>query len=94
MEVFIIAGLIGMLPAAIARSKGRSFVNWWIYGALLFIVALPHSLLMRSNVKGMDDERRLKAVANARTAPNGSRRLRFVASAPGRSSPPGPIASV
>ena len=47
MEILFIAILIGLLPAAIARSKGRSFFGWWIYGALIFIVALPHALLAR-----------------------------------------------
>lgn len=47
MEILLFAALIGLLPAAIAQSKGRSFVAWWIYGSLLFIVALPHALLAR-----------------------------------------------
>ena len=47
MSFLIIAMLIGLIPAAIARSKGRSFLGWWAYGALLFIVALPHALLAR-----------------------------------------------
>ncbi len=51
MEIFLIAVLIGLLPAFIAQSKGRSFVGFWIYGALLFIVALPHALLMKANPK-------------------------------------------
>jgi hypothetical protein len=46
MEILIIAVLIGLIPAAIASSKGHSFVLWWIYGAALFIVALPHSLML------------------------------------------------
>jgi hypothetical protein len=46
MGILLIAVLIGLLPAVIAQGKGRSFVLWWIYGALLFIVALPHSLMM------------------------------------------------
>ena len=49
MEVFVIAVLIGLIPTAIAHSKGRSFVGFWIYGALLFIVALPHALLISSD---------------------------------------------
>jgi len=49
MEIIIIAVLIGLIPAAIARGKGRSFVAWWIYGALLFIIALPHALIMAPN---------------------------------------------
>jgi hypothetical protein len=46
--------LLGLIPAAIARSKGRSFFLWWIYGAALWIVALPHSLIMRSNLRALD----------------------------------------
>jgi len=49
MGIFVIAVLIGLIPAAIAQSKGHSFVGFWIYGALLFIVALPHSMLMKAN---------------------------------------------
>ena len=30
-------------------SKGRNFFGWWIYGAALFIVALPHALVMKSD---------------------------------------------
>lgn len=47
MEILIIAALIGLIPAAIAKGKGRSFGLWWLYGALIFIVALPHALIMR-----------------------------------------------
>lgn len=47
MEILIIAAIIGVIPAVIARNKGRGFVGWWIYGALLFIVALPHALLIK-----------------------------------------------
>lgn len=54
MELLIIAVLIGLFPAAIARSKGRDFVAWWLYGAALFIVALPHALLMKSNQKAIE----------------------------------------
>ena len=48
MELLILAIVIGLLPAAIAQSKGRNFVAWWIYGAALFIVALPHSLIIKA----------------------------------------------
>lgn len=49
MGILIIAIIIGLIPACIARSKGRSFIGWWIYGALLFIIALPHALLLKSD---------------------------------------------
>ena len=41
MEFILIAICIGLIPAAIAQSKGKSFIAWWLYGAALFIVALP-----------------------------------------------------
>lgn len=42
----IIAAGLAFIPANIAKSKGRSFGLWWLYGWLLFIVALIHSLLL------------------------------------------------
>lgn len=49
MEFLIVAVLIGLMPATIAQRKGHSFVLWWVYGAALFIVALPHSLLIKAD---------------------------------------------
>ena len=40
------AALIGLLPAYIAHKKGRSFLLWWLFGAALFIVALPAALVI------------------------------------------------
>jgi hypothetical protein len=56
MEVFIIALLIGLIPAFIAQNKGKSFVLWWIYGALIFIVALPHSLIMKADQHSIENQ--------------------------------------
>ena len=49
------AAVLGVIPAMIAASKGRTFFLWWIYGAALFIIALPHALLTNKNVKVLDD---------------------------------------
>lgn len=49
MISFVIAVFLGLIPAAIAANKGRSFLGWWIYGALVFIVALPHALLIKKS---------------------------------------------
>src|SRR5581483_11095163 len=57
MEFLAIAICIGTIPAFIAKSKGRDFVVWWLYGAALFIVALPHSLLIRPDVEEIERER-------------------------------------
>jgi hypothetical protein len=46
MGILIFAVLLGLIPAYLAQKKGRSFGLWWLYGALLFIVALPHALIM------------------------------------------------
>ncbi|MFA7059507.1 MAG: hypothetical protein WC156_01660 [Pedobacter sp.] len=52
---FFLAIVIGLVLAAIARSKGRSFLAFWIYGALLFIAALPHALLMKATPKAAEE---------------------------------------
>lgn len=48
MELLIIAAVLGLIPAFIAQSKGRSFGAWWLYGFLLFIVAIIHVLVAPS----------------------------------------------
>ena len=57
MEFLILAVLIGLLPASIAKSKGKSFILWWIYGAAIFIVALPHSILTKSNLASLEKQK-------------------------------------
>ncbi len=56
MELLILAVLIGLIPAAIAKKKGRSFALWWFYGAALFIVALPHALIMKADNKAIESQ--------------------------------------
>lgn len=57
MQILILAVFIGLIPAVIARNKGKSFVLWWFYGFMLFIVALPHALLMKPhNQKGKQEQ--------------------------------------
>jgi hypothetical protein len=56
MEIFIFAVLLGLIPAAIASHKGRSFGVWWAYGTLLFIVVLPMALLMKPKVAAAQAE--------------------------------------
>lgn len=50
-DILLFAAIIGVIPGLIARSKGRDFIPWWLYGSLFFILALPHSLLMRSTAR-------------------------------------------
>jgi len=43
IAMLIISLFLGLIPASIAKGKGYSFGLWWIYGWLLFIVALIHA---------------------------------------------------
>jgi zinc-ribbon domain len=54
MEILIVAVLIGLIPAIIAANKGHNFVLWWLFGAVLFIVALPMALLIKPNENALD----------------------------------------
>jgi hypothetical protein len=47
MQILPLAVLLGLIPATIARNKGKNFAVWWFYGAMLFIVALPHALWIK-----------------------------------------------
>ena len=49
MGYFFLALLLGLIPAAIAQGKGRSFMAWWIYGAALLIIALPHAIMLKKD---------------------------------------------
>lgn len=49
------AGL-GLIPAAIAQSKGRSFGLWWLYGIFFWIIALIHSLLLAPEGAALDNK--------------------------------------
>jgi uncharacterized membrane protein YeaQ/YmgE (transglycosylase-associated protein family) len=49
----VVAAVIGLLPAAIAHNKGQSFALWWLYGAALFIVALPHAILLKPDARAL-----------------------------------------
>ena len=44
--LLVAAAVLGLIPAYIAQKKGYSFGKWWIYGWLLFIVAITHLSLI------------------------------------------------
>lgn len=52
--VLAIVILLGLIPAVIARRKGRSLALWWFYGATLFIVALPHALVLKHDLGAVE----------------------------------------
>jgi len=46
MELFLLWILLGIVVALVARSKGRSGFGWFLYGFLIWPVALVHILLV------------------------------------------------
>lgn len=47
MEIVFVAALAGaLLTGFVAQSKGRNFFGWFLYGALIWIIALPHALML------------------------------------------------
>jgi hypothetical protein len=56
MTLLAVALLLGLVPAAIAHNKGRTFFSWWLYGTLLFIVAFPHALLLRPDTAEIEHQ--------------------------------------
>ena len=58
MEILVVPVILGLITGVIAQNKGRCFVSWWIYGMLLFIVALPHALLMKRSQAVLDQRAR------------------------------------
>jgi hypothetical protein len=45
--MLIVAALLGLIPAKIAQSKGYAFGKWWVYGFLIFIVAIIHACILK-----------------------------------------------
>tara|TARA_R110002073_G_scaffold101066_1_gene229832 strand:+ start:45 stop:896 length:852 start_codon:yes stop_codon:yes gene_type:complete len=54
MIYLLVALFLGLVPAAIAHSKGENFFLWWAYGAAFWIIAFPHSLLMKPNQAALE----------------------------------------
>lgn len=63
----IVAALLALIPANIAKSKGRSFGLWWLYGWMLFIIALIHALSLPYNQDVLD--KKAEAAGERRKCP-------------------------
>jgi uncharacterized membrane protein len=42
----VTAVVMGLGPAIIAHMKGRNFFAWWLFGAAMWIVALPVAMCL------------------------------------------------
>lgn len=50
--LIVFAVLLGLIPAKIAERKGGSFLEWWVYGTVLWIVAFPLALMKKDRRYG------------------------------------------
>ena len=63
--IFIgVVAIFGSITASIAHKKGRDYWSWWIYGAAIFIIALPLLLSMISPDHQAIEEDQLKSRTN------------------------------
>ena len=46
LSMLFFAAILGLITGFIAKSKGYSFGVWWLYGFLIFIVAIIHVLVI------------------------------------------------
>ena len=46
-QLALIAMAIALIPATIAKVKGRSFIAWWVLGMVCFVVVFPVSVFMK-----------------------------------------------
>ncbi len=79
MEVLLIAAVIGVIPGWIAQSKGRSFAAWWIFGSLLFIVALPMAIALKPETDAPGFTKPGQILDTARAQAGSGRRCPFCA---------------
>ena len=54
--VYLLSVCISLIPAIIAYRKGRNLFLWWLYGSLLFLIAMIHSILLKPNEQAMLDD--------------------------------------
>jgi type IV secretory pathway TrbD component len=41
--------VIALFPGLAAHNKGETFLKWYCYGVVIWIVAMPHSLILKGN---------------------------------------------
>lgn len=52
--IILFALLLGLIPAAVAHAKGYNFITWWLFGILVFIVALPCAIIAKPDQAVLD----------------------------------------
>lgn len=47
VEYLLVMAILGMIPAIIASSKGYNFFKWWLFGVLIWIIALVCACVLK-----------------------------------------------
>lgn len=50
----VIIGVLALIPAIVASEKGREALVFWLYGLILFPIALVHSIVMPDRAAEQD----------------------------------------
>ncbi len=68
LSIVLLLSAPGLFPWLHCPAKGLFFALWWLYGALHFVIALPHSLILRNKAAQKDGRhpRAKKPVPTAR----------------------------
>jgi hypothetical protein len=53
-ELIVLWIILGLLPAAIAKTRGQDFFVWWVYGIFLFPIAVFHAFFTSPQAKGVE----------------------------------------
>lgn len=61
---FLISAILAILPASIAGRKGRNAELWWIYGVLIWIVAVLHAISLPEIENGKTGSKDLSNIAS------------------------------
>lgn len=66
--VLMLAFILGFIPPAVAVRRGRPFGRWWLYGTLVFPIALVHAMAL-PKPKRDQPRGRYRVVATAKKCP-------------------------
>ena len=62
--------ILGLIPAIVAKGKGHNFLLWWLYGFVLWIFAVPHSMLLKKGKQKKNKPAEKKNTGDQKEAEN------------------------
>lgn len=65
MSTLVFMLILAIIPAVIAKHKGRNFFTWYVYGYFLWLIALVHSIVM-SKTKELREQELLDSLEYVR----------------------------